>query len=77
MSQVKRWGNGMGIKIPKELTDELNIEESSTIYMEVKDGKLIVEPKKDLSLEEMLELITDKNRHGEIDFGKPIGRELL
>jgi hypothetical protein len=28
-----------------------------------------------LSLEEMLELVTPENRHGEVDWGPPVGRE--
>lgn len=73
--KTKRWGNSIGLRIPKEMASELNLEEESAIYLEVKDGKLIIEPKKDMSLEEMVNKITDENRPGLIDFGSPVGRE--
>lgn len=73
--KTKRWGNSIGVIIPEEMVSELNLEEDSAIYLEVKDGKLIIEPKKDLSLENMLDRVTDENRHDFIDFGSPVGRE--
>lgn len=74
--QTKRWGNSIGLRIPKEMASELNLEEESAVYLQVKDGKLIVEPKKDLSLEEMVDLINEDNKQELIDFGNPVGREL-
>lgn len=74
--QTKRWGNSIGLRIPKEMASELNLEEESAVYLQVKDGKLIIEPKKDLSLEEMVDLINEDNKQELIDFGNPVGREL-
>ncbi|PRY84268.1 AbrB/MazE/SpoVT family DNA-binding domain-containing protein [Alkalibacterium olivapovliticus] len=74
--QTKRWGNSIGLRIPKEMASELNLEEESAVYLQVKDGKLIVEPKKDLSLEEMVDLINEDNKQELIDFGNPVGKEL-
>lgn len=73
--QTKRWGNSLGIRIPKELAKELKLEEESAVYMHVKDGKLIIEPKKDLSLEEMVDQINEDNRQDLLEFGSPVGRE--
>lgn len=73
--QTKRWGNSIGLRIPKEMASELNLEEESAVYLQVKDGKLIIEPKKDLSLEEMVDLINEDNKQELIDFGEPVGRE--
>ncbi|MDN6327698.1 MAG: AbrB/MazE/SpoVT family DNA-binding domain-containing protein [Alkalibacterium sp.] len=73
--KIKRWGNNIGLVIPKEIARELNLEEESAIYLEVKDGKLIIKPKKDLSLVDLLDRVNDENRHDFIDFGPPVGRE--
>ncbi|GEN50527.1 AbrB/MazE/SpoVT family DNA-binding domain-containing protein [Alkalibacterium pelagium] len=75
--QTKRWGNSIGLRIPKEMATELNLEEESAVYLQVKDGKLIIEPKKDLSLEEMVDLINEDNRQDLIDLVEPVGRELF
>lgn len=75
--QTKRWGNSIGLRIPKEMASELNLEEESAVYLQVKDGKLIIEPKIDLSLEEMVDLINEDNKQELIDFGQPVGRELF
>ena len=33
--------------------------------------------KKEYSLEELVKAITPQNRHSEVDFGRPVGKELI
>ena len=39
--------------------------------------KKLAHPSTRRSLDELLDEITDENRHEEIDFGKPVGREII
>ncbi len=71
---IKKWGNSLGIRIPKRILDMLNLSEYKKVEIKVVGGNIVILPKK--SLDELLSKIEEKNRHKEIDFGKPQGKEL-
>lgn len=74
---AQKWGNSLGIRLPKSLAEKHGVVNGSQIeFHEKEDGILIKPVEKDLSLEEMLEQITDENRHDYIEFGRK-GDELI
>ncbi|GGN55696.1 multidrug transporter MatE [Oceanobacillus indicireducens] len=75
---VQKWGNSLGIRIPKKVAEELGIVNGSQMEIIVKEGQIILKPAKiELTLEELMVQITRENQHEEIDFGKQEGNELL
>lgn len=74
MVQVQKWGNSLGIRIPKSLVLKVGIEEGSEVELDVVDGCLIVKPKS-ATLDEMLSRVTPENLHQEISTGELQGRE--
>jgi len=54
--RVNRWGNGLGIRLPKEFTDKEGITETSKVEVNTTDNGLIIthakEPHRRISLEE-------------------------
>lgn len=77
---AQKWGNSLGIRIPKEAADRIGIDQGSEIELQVIGNETITlkpkRPKKKYTLEELLAQITPENRHEEIDLGTE-GRELL
>lgn len=78
---TQMWGNSLAIRIPKEVADQIGIEQGSKMELKVIDneGIITLKPKKlrkKYTLEELLSQITPENRHEEIDFGTK-GRELI
>lgn len=71
---VSKWGNSLGVRIPKALTASLNITEGDTISLEIKKVNQL--PK---TLDEYLK---ENNWDGkaveekEVDFGQPAGEEI-
>ena len=55
----------------------LNIDQ--LISVKVQKGRIVIEPmvKQEYQLNDLLAGITAKNLHGEVDFGNPVGKELL
>lgn len=45
MFQVQKWGNSLGIRIPKSLASKVGIEERSQVDLNVEDGYLVIKPK--------------------------------
>jgi len=55
---VNRWGNGLGIRLPKEFTDKVGITEMSRVVVSATDNGLMItyvkEPRKHIPLAERL-----------------------
>ena len=76
-SKVQKWGNSLGLRIPKVLAEETNLGEGSSVDIRVDGSVLIIKSsKKYYSLSKLLSQITSKNLHSEIDFGQPKGKEV-
>lgn len=77
-TKIQRWGNSLGLRIPRSFAEEAGVEAGSEVDLSVRDGDLVVRAAKRRTyrLRELLEKVTAKNLHAEIDTGKPIGREV-
>jgi len=71
---IKKWGNSLAIRLPKEVAKTLNLQEGSKIEINVEKGKIVIRPKKDLK--GILDLISPKNLHTEVDWGQKSGNEV-
>lgn len=76
-TRVQKWGNSLAIRIPRSLASELRVVKDSPVDLSFSRGRLIVRPVSDdvPSLDELLEGITDDNRHEETDWGPSMGAE--
>jgi antitoxin MazE len=78
VTTIKKWGNSLGLRIPKSFAAEADIEEGSEVDISVREGELVVTPRRKphYELSDLLAKVSKKNVHGEIDTGKPVGREV-
>lgn len=76
--QIQKWGNSLALRIPKAFAVESNVTGGSTVEVSMENGNIVVKPVKEpmYTLEELVEGITDENRHEEIDWGRPVGNEV-
>lgn len=76
--QIQKWGNSLALRIPKSFAIESKIEQGSTVEVSVKRGKLVVAPliAPELTLEELLSKVTQRNLHREVDSGDAAGKEV-
>ena len=72
---VSKWGNSLGLRIPRGLAQDAGLAEGSVVELRVEDGRLIAEPVAVESLEALLSKVTTKNRHEELLIDAPRGRE--
>lgn len=67
--KIKKWGNSLGVRIPKTVIEKVNLSENSEVEIESKNGTIVIFPaKKEYSLDSLLEQITKNNLHSEEDF---------
>ncbi len=78
ITKLQKWGNSLGLRIPKSFAAETQVEAGSTVDISVQDGGLVVRPirRKKYTLSELLRRVSSKNLHDEIATGEPVGREV-
>ena len=68
-AKIQKWGNSLGIRIPKAVIEKANLDENSEVEIENKDGTIIIFPcKKKQSLANLLSQIHKKNLHKEEEY---------
>ena len=77
IATVQKWGNSLGVRIPKTIAEDSAMRAGSSVEMMVQDGRVILAPKRTRKyhLGAMLKSINSKNMHSEIDAGMPTGKE--
>lgn len=77
-TRVQKWGNSLALRIPRPFADEVKLHENSPVDVTVRSGKLVVVPveESDLTLDALVEQITEHNRHEEIETGESVGNEI-
>ena len=76
-TRIQKWGNSLGVRIPKALAQEVALETDSEVDLSSVDGTIIISPtrQKALSLRQLLSGVTEANLHREIVSGEPEGKE--
>lgn len=80
--KLKKWGNSQGIRIGKDVLEELGyLDTNLSFNMVIDNGQIILTPKRKYP-ETIEELFADYdgeplNADDKFDWGKSVGRELL
>lgn len=76
-TKVQKWGNSLGLRIPKALAEEVGLVNQALVNVSVKNGKILIEPvtQPAWTLEQLLQGVTKKNLHAEVDTGPAQGNE--
>jgi antitoxin MazE len=74
---VRKWGNSLGVRIPKALAEQAGIANGSAIDLVADGNRLVATPIVDApTLDDLVAGITPENRHGEVDPPRAqVGRE--
>ena len=77
--RIGKWGNSLALRIPTAIAREAELRDGGHVEISVRGGALVITPVARAlrySLDELLAGITDENRHAEIAFGEPVGKEV-
>ena len=76
-TRIQKWGNSLGLRIPRSLAAEAQVEEGATVDLSVEDGRLLVRPLRvrKYDLRGLLRKVGRRKLHGEVSTGKAVSRE--
>jgi antitoxin MazE len=76
-TRVQKWGNSLGVRIPRGLADEVGLGAGTEVSLIAKDGELVLRPSlpSRLRLADLLAGITPENIHASVDTGDAVGSE--
>jgi antitoxin MazE len=79
-TKIQKWGNSQGLRFPKHILKEaqINVEDELNIF--VADGKIIIEPvnniKNKYKIKDLVSRMPQNYSSEELDWGLPIGKEI-
>ncbi|MEO9191885.1 MAG: AbrB/MazE/SpoVT family DNA-binding domain-containing protein [Acetobacteraceae bacterium] len=74
---VSKWGNSLGVRIPKELASDIGLRDGSQVDVKVEAGRIVISPRqRRYTLEEVLANVTPEIREA-FDWGPDVGREIV
>lgn len=77
ITKVQKWGNSLGVRIPKPFAGKMNIEDGSKIDIEIENQNLVLKPAKpQYNLKSMVLKISEHNRHNEVQTSLKSGKEV-
>jgi antitoxin MazE len=76
-TRVQKWGNSLGVRIPRGLADEVGLGAGTEVSLTAKDGELVLRPSlpSRLRLADLLAGITPENINASVDTGDTVGSE--
>ena len=79
-AKVQKWGNSQGLRIPKNLLSDAQLNVGDEVDVSVKEGIMIVAPAKRVRgrhrLKDLVAHIPENYRPGEVGWGEPVGKEV-
>lgn len=76
---VKKWGNSASVRIPAAIMEAAQLNLDEIVDVREEGGRIVIEPVRPSGyhLSDLLAGITPENQHTEVDFGLPMGKEVL
>jgi antitoxin MazE len=76
--QVARWGNSLGIRIPKDIAKRVGLTEGSRVEIETDKDQIVITPARPhYALADLLIGMTPEAMHEAFDWGPDRGREAI
>ncbi len=76
-AKVKKWGNSLAIRIPSAVAKDIGLFDDGRVQI-ISNGDsatIKLEHYKKADLKNLIAGITESNKHGEVEWGEPVGKE--
>ena len=70
---IAKWGDGLALRLPRDIIDEAQLAEGATVDVEVREGRIWITRTRPRY--ELAELLAGEKPSAEFDWGGPVGKE--
>jgi antitoxin MazE len=73
---IQKWGNSLALRIPSAVARQIRVENGDKVELRVESGALTIRAARPrYQLAKLLKKMKPSSGHGEVDWGKSVGRE--
>ena len=80
ITKVQKWGNSQGLRFPKRLLEDAQVQVGDSVEVSVQGQKIIIEPvnkiRRRYKLKDLVARLPKHTREKEVDWGPPVGKEV-
>ena len=76
ITSVAKWGNSLGVRIPKNILDLLEIGENDRVSISTENGFIKISKKEPSNIKELFSDFEENCKQKEIDLREPVGDEI-
>jgi len=80
ITKVQSWGNSQGLRLSRQVLQEANISVGDEVDLAVHDGVIVISPARRVhgrcSLKDLVARIPRDYEPQEVEWGKPVGKEV-
>lgn len=79
LAKIQKWGDEQGIKIPKSLLKNSQIQTKEEVNIYAEKGKIVITPigaNKKYNIKDLVSKMPENYKPNEEDWGHPIGKEI-
>jgi antitoxin MazE len=77
-AKIARWGNSLGVRIPRGIAHRVGLDEGASVEIEAKNDRIVLTPSRPrYRLEDLLTGMTPRAMHAAHDWGPDKGREIV
>ena len=80
VTKIQKWGNSQGLRLSKQLLEDVHISVGDGVEVTAKDGLIVIAPARRIrgkqNLQELVSRIPEGYKSKELDWGKPAGQEV-
>ena len=80
VTKIQKWGNSQGLRLAKQVLEDVGISIGDDVDVTSREGMIVIAPVRRVrgkqSLQELVSRIPKRYKTREIDWGKPVGKEV-
>jgi antitoxin MazE len=80
VTRIQKWGNSQGLRLARQVLEDAHISVGDEVDVTTRDGMIVITPTRRIrgkqSLQQLVSRIPKNYKPEEVDWGKPVGREV-
>ncbi len=80
IARIQKWGNSQGLRLAKHLLADARLDVGDEVEISIEDGMMVIAPVRRIrgkhDLKDLVARIPETYQSDEVDWGKPVGKEI-